>query len=39
MYNDKALERYNKYLYKNKSKQLLDDEPQVEGSLWDKIKD
>lgn len=39
MYNDKAIERYNKYLYKNKSKQLLDDEPQVEGSLWDKIKD
>lgn len=39
MYNDKAIERYNKYLYKNKSKQLLDDEPQVEGSLWDSIKD
>ena len=39
MYNEKAIERYNKYLYKNKSKQLLDDEPQVEGSLWDKIKD
>lgn len=39
MYNDKAIERYNKYLYKNKSKQLLDNEPQVEGSLWDKIKD
>lgn len=39
MYNDKAIERYNKYLYKNKSKQSLEDEPQVEGSLWDKIKD
>ena len=39
MYNDKAIERYNKYLYKNKNKQLLDNEPQVEGSLWDKIKD
>ena len=39
MYNDKAIERYNKYLYKNKDKQSLEDEPQVEGSLWDKIKD
>ena len=38
MYNDKAIERYNKYLYKNKDKRTLD-EPQVEGSLWDKIKD
>lgn len=37
MYNDKAIERYNKYLYKNKDKRTLD-EPQVEGSLWDKIK-
>jgi hypothetical protein len=36
MYNDKAIERYNKYLYKNKDKRTLD-EPQVEGSLWDKI--
>lgn len=38
MYTDKAIERYNKYLYKNKNKQLLGEEPQVEGSLWDKIK-
>ena len=37
MYNDKAIERYNKYLYKNKNKRTLD-EPQVEGSLWDKIR-
>lgn len=37
MYNDKAIERYNKYLYKNKDKRTLD-EPQVEGSLWDSIK-
>ena len=36
MYNDKAIERYNKYLYKNKNKRTLD-EPQVEGSLWDSI--
>lgn len=39
MYTDKAIERYNKYLYKNKNKQLLEDEPIVEGSLWDKIKE
>lgn len=38
MYNDKAIERYNKYLYKNKNKQLLEGEPEVEGSLWDKIR-
>lgn len=38
MYNDKAIERYNKYLYRNKGKQSLEDEPQVEGSLWDRIK-
>lgn len=37
MYNDKAIERYNKYLYKNKDKRTLD-EPQVEGSLWDSIR-
>lgn len=36
MYNDKAIERYNKYLYKNKDKRTLD-EPRVEGSLWDSI--
>lgn len=39
MYTDKAIERYNRYLYKNKNKQLLEDEPIVEGSLWDKIKE
>lgn len=37
MYTDKAIERYNKYLYKNKNKQLLEDEPMVEWSLWDSI--
>ena len=37
MYSDKAIERYNKYLYKNKDKRTLD-EPRVEGSLWDKIR-
>ena len=37
MYTDKAIERYNKYLYKNKNKQLLEDEPIVEGSLWESI--
>lgn len=38
MYNDKAIERYNKYLYKNKNKNKRTlDEPQVEGSLWDSI--
>ena len=38
MYNEKAIERYNKYLYKNKNKQSLEAEPEVEGSLWDKIR-
>lgn len=38
MYNDKAIERYNKYLYKYKNKKSLEEEPEVEGSLWDKIK-
>lgn len=38
MYNEKAIERYNKYLYKNKNKQTLETEPEVEGSLWDKIQ-
>lgn len=38
MYTDKAIERYNKYLYKYKNKQLLEGEPEVEGSLWDKIR-
>lgn len=39
MYTDKSIERYNKYLYKYKNKQLLGDgdEPTVEGSLWDSI--
>lgn len=36
LYTDKAVERYNKYLYKNKNKKSLE-EPQVEGSLWDEI--
>lgn len=36
MYTDKAIERYNKYLYKNKNKKSLE-EPEVEGSLWDRI--
>lgn len=38
MYNEKAIERYNKYLFKNKDKVSLNDEPTVSGSLWDKIK-
>ena len=40
MYTDKAIERYNnnKDLYKYKNKQLLEGEPEVEGSLWDKIR-
>lgn len=38
MYTDKSIERYNKYLYKYKNKQLLEGEPEVEGSLWDKIR-
>ena len=37
MYNDKAIERYNKYLYKYKNKKSLEEEPEVEGSLWEKI--
>lgn len=39
MYNDKAIERYNKYLYKNKNKQSLEEGPEVKGSLWDQIND
>lgn len=35
LYNDKAIERYNKFKYKA---QAISDEPQIEGSLWDKIK-
>lgn len=37
MYTDKAIERYNKYLYKYKNKKSLEEEPEVEGSLWEKI--
>ena len=33
--NDKAIERFNKYLYKNKK---TDNSPKVQGSIWDKIK-
>lgn len=35
MYGDKAIERYNKYIYKHKRK--VSSELKVEGSLWDKI--
>lgn len=37
MYTDKAIERYNKYLYKYKNKKSLEEELEVEGSLWEKI--
>lgn len=37
MYTDKAVERYNKYLYKYRNKKSLEEEPEVEGSLWEKI--
>lgn len=36
MYNDKAIERYNKYLFKHKNHSQ-PEEPKVEGSLWSKI--
>ena len=36
LYTDKAVERYNKYLYKNKNKKTLD-KTEIKGSLWDKI--
>lgn len=36
MYNDKAIERYNKYLFKYKNHSQ-SEEPKVEGSLWSKI--
>jgi hypothetical protein len=36
MYNDKAIERYNKYLFKHKNHSQ-SEEPKVEGSLWSKI--
>ncbi len=38
MYTDKAIERYNKYLYKYKNKKSLEEEPEVEGlSLGKKL--
>lgn len=37
MYNDKAIERYNKYLFKHKNHSQSEEEPKVEGSLWSKI--
>lgn len=36
MYNDKAIERYNKCLFKHKNHSQ-SEEPKVEGSLWSKI--
>lgn len=36
MYNDKAIERYNKYLFKHKNHSQ-SEEPKVDGSLWSKI--
>lgn len=38
LYTDKAIERYNKYLYRTKGKQLDNTEHLIKGSLWDKIK-
>lgn len=39
MYGDKAIERFNKYLYKQYSnKNDEEDTPTIKGSLWDKIK-
>lgn len=39
LYTDKAIERYNKYLYKVNSKQAQEEPetPEVRGSLWDLI--
>ena len=37
LYTDKAIERYNKFLYRMKGKLIQQTEPEVEGSLWDKI--
>lgn len=39
LYTDKAIERFNKYLFKNRDKVLLEEEEdsQINGSLWDKI--
>lgn len=36
LYGDKAIERYNKWLYKNNNSTSI---PKVSGSLWDSIKD
>ena len=36
MYGDKAIERFNKYMYKNHKSQEAE-APVVEGSLWSKI--
>jgi hypothetical protein len=36
LYGDKAIERYNKWLYKNSATTSI---PRVSGSLWDSIKD
>lgn len=38
LYGEKAVERYNKWLYKNRS-YTSQPVPQVSGSLWDSIKD
>ena len=38
LYGEKAVERYNKWLYKNRS-YTPQPVPQVSGSLWDSIKD
>lgn len=39
LYNEKAIERYNKYLFKkNKPTNQEEESPEVEGSLWDKIR-
>lgn len=37
MYGEKAIERYNKYIYKHRKINPSEDEPK-RGSLWDKIK-
>lgn len=41
LYTSKAIERYNKYLYKINSKQAQEESetPEVSGSLWDKINE
>lgn len=37
MYGDKAIERFNKYLYKNKNNHQETETPTISGSLWSKI--